>query len=62
MDFLTTAELSDVWGISQRRIAILCKEGRIDGAILKGKTWIVPSTAQKPKDLRKVPRKGHLAV
>ena len=59
MDFLTTAELSDVWGISQRRIAILCKEGRIDGAVLKGKTWLVPAKTKKPENMRKVPRKGH---
>lgn len=54
MDYLTTTELTDKWKISSRRIQILCKEGRIDGAILKGNTWLIPSNAQKPEDLRKV--------
>ena len=38
MDFLTTAEYAKIWNISQRRVAIYCKEGRIEGAVLKGKT------------------------
>ena len=42
MNFLTTAEYAKIWNISQRRVAIYCKEGRIDGAVLKGKTWLIP--------------------
>ena len=57
MEYLTTAELSKIWNISQRRIAILCKEGRVNGAILKGKTWLVPSTSKKPVDPRKLKSK-----
>lgn len=53
MDYLTTTEMSEKWNISRRRIATLCKEGRISGAILKGKTWLIPSEAEKPDDPRK---------
>ena len=53
MDYLTTIELSERWKISPRRIQILCKEGRIQGAVLKGHTWLIPSGAQKPDDMRK---------
>ena len=35
MDYLTSAEVAEKWNISQRRVAIYCKEGRIDGAVLK---------------------------
>lgn len=42
MEYLTTAEQAEIWRISQRRVAILCKEGRIEGAVLKGKTWLIP--------------------
>lgn len=31
---------------------MLCAEGRIDGVIKKGKTWLIPSDAQKPDDAR----------
>lgn len=53
MDYLTTAEFASKWKVSQRRIAIYCKEGRISGAVMKGKMWMIPSTAEKPIDPRK---------
>ncbi len=49
MDFLTTAEYAKIWNISQRRVAIYCKEGRIDGAVLKGKTWLIPENTKNRK-------------
>ena len=52
MDYITTVEMSKIWGISSRRIGVLCAEGRIDGVIKKGKTWLIPSDAQKPEDAR----------
>ena len=52
MDYLTATELSKVWNISTRRIGVLCTEGRVDGAIKKGKMWLIPDTAQKPADAR----------
>ena len=54
MELLTTTEMSEKWNISRRRIATLCKEGRVDGAVLKGKTWLLPSDAKKPEDPRQV--------
>lgn len=53
MNFLTTVEMSEKWGISSRRISLLCTQGRIDGAIKKGKTWLLPEDAVKPEDKRK---------
>lgn len=53
MDYLTTLEMSEKWGISARRIALLCEQGRIVGVVKKGKTWLIPEDAQKPADKRK---------
>lgn len=53
MEYFTTAELAEKWGISQRRVGIYCKEGRLEGAMLKGKTWLIPADAAKPEDPRK---------
>lgn len=41
------------WDIS-RRVTTLCAEGRIEGAILKGNTWLIPENAEKPDDPRRV--------
>lgn len=48
MEYLTTAEFAKKWGVSQRRVAIYCKEGRIKGAVIKGRTWLIPESAIKP--------------
>ena len=52
MEYFTTVEMSEKWKISSRRISVLCVEGRIDGAVKKGKTWLIPSDAEKPCDER----------
>lgn len=52
MEYLTTVEMSERWNITSRRIGVLCAEGRIDGAIKKGKTWLIPFDAEKPMDGR----------
>jgi Fic family protein len=52
MSYMTTNEASLKWGISDRRIRILCNEGKIEGAIKFGRNWSVPSDAMKPIDNR----------
>lgn len=53
MEYLTTLEMSEKWGISARRIALLCEQGCIDGVVKKGKTWLIPEDATRPADRRK---------
>lgn len=53
MEYLTTVEMSERWNITPRRIGVLCSEGRIEGAIKKGKTWLIPSNVAKPLDARR---------
>ena len=54
MELLTTSEMANKWDISRRRVTTLCAEGRIEGAILKGNTWLIPENAEKPDDPRRV--------
>ena len=44
--------MSEKWGISTRRIRILCIEGRIPGAHKNNAYWVIPEDAIKPKDER----------
>lgn len=53
MDYITTIEMSKIWGISSRRIFLLCSQGRVPGAEKKGKTWLIPKDAVKPTDPRR---------
>ena len=50
--FMTVKEASAKWGISDRRIRVLCAEGKIPGAIKEGKTWKFPIDTVKPIDRR----------
>ena len=52
MKYHSIKEVSERWGISTRRIQILCKDGRIPGIILIGRTWCIPEDAEKPADAR----------
>ena len=58
MDYLTTSELAEKWDISRRRVTLLCSQGRIKGAILKGNTWLIPENAEKPDDPGRVRKNG----
>lgn len=52
MEYMSAREAADKWGVSQRRVAILCSEHRIDNATMVGNMWIIPTTAEKPIDAR----------
>lgn len=54
LSFISDKEAAEKWDISQRRVAILCSENRIDGAMVVGNMWIIPSNAEKPIDKRTV--------
>ena len=58
MELLTTSEMAKKWDISRRRVTTLCAQGRIEGAILKGNTWLIPENAEKPDDSRRVRKNG----
>ena len=59
MEYLTTSETAERWGITARRVQVLCKEGRIDGAVYKG-VWLIPADAKKPEDPRKLKYKSEI--
>lgn len=57
MDYLSSAEIAKKWNVSQRRVAVFCKEGRVDGAVLIGRMWMIPKDAEKPIDPRRMTNK-----
>lgn len=50
--YMTVKEAAAKWGISERRVRVLCAEGKISGAYQQGRGWKIPSNAVKPADGR----------
>ncbi len=48
MKYLSVAEIAKKWNVAERTVRNYCSNGKITNAIIKGKTWYIPDTAQKP--------------
>lgn len=49
---MTTKQASEKWGISDRRIRVLCFQGKTDGAWRERKNWFIHGSVSKPSDGR----------
>lgn len=52
MEYIKVSKAAEKWGISARRVRVLCAEGKIDGVVRKGKLYMIPENAVKPMDGR----------
>lgn len=52
MEFITIEQASEKWGISHRRIQVLCAEGRIAGVVKFGRALAIPVASEKPNNAR----------
>lgn len=50
--YMSAKQAAEKWKISDRRVRILCLEGKIPGVIREGRRWKIPENAKKPKDGR----------
>lgn len=50
--YLSVKEIAEKWGISERRVRVLCSEGKIPGVFKEGRAWKIPIDAVKPSDGR----------
>ena len=48
VNYISVEEASQKWQISERSVRNYCAQGRVEAALLEGKTWKIPSTAEKP--------------
>ena len=46
--YISVEEAARKWQISERSVRNYCAQGRVEGALLEGKTWKLPAIAQKP--------------
>ncbi|MDR3288624.1 MAG: helix-turn-helix domain-containing protein [Peptococcaceae bacterium] len=52
MDYMTTKEAANRWGITIRQVQSQCEGGRVDGAVRLGHMWLIRKDAPKPMDGR----------
>ena len=52
MEYISAQQAAKKWGVSDRRVRILCSEGKIPGAAKDGKSYRIPKNAAKPADGR----------
>ena len=49
--FISVSEAADKWGITKRRVQILCNEGRIEGAQKQSGVWLIPARSLRPSKI-----------
>jgi len=52
VEYLSIRQTAEKWGLSKRRIQVLCSENRIPGAMKVDYSWVIPADAEKPLDAR----------
>ena len=59
--FMSVKQAAKKWGLSDRRVRVLCSEGKIPGAYQEGRSWKIPVDAEKPADGRYKSKENILA-
>ena len=57
-DLKTPEDLALEWGLTARRVQYLCREGRIEGAVKKGRQWLLPADTKKPERQKSGPKQN----
>ncbi len=50
LKFISAKEAAEKWSISEKKVIKLCSENKINGAIMVGNIWKIPSTAENPTE------------
>ncbi len=58
--YMTIKETSILWNLSERSVRNYCALGRVEGAILEGGVWKIPSDAKKPVRSNEKENKNYL--
>ena len=52
MDYISVQQAAEQWALSDRRVRLLCEQGKIEGVMKEGRSYRIPSDAVKPLDGR----------
>lgn len=59
MAYISVEEAGKSWGISARRVRVLCQENRIQNAKIIGGKWMIPDYEKKPENKKKTKAEGY---
>lgn len=62
MEYWKIKEIAELWGLSERSVQALCADGKIEGAVRFGRSWMIPKTAKRPIDKRTREGRAHVDV
>jgi len=60
LDWISPSQASEKWGITERQVQSLCKNGKIKNAVRLGRSWLIPKDEPKPLDGRTKEAKGQV--
>jgi len=46
--YITVQEAAVKWGVTDRRVQLWCKTGKIPGVTMLSRIWIIPEDAERP--------------
>ncbi len=52
MEYISVKQAAEQWGLSDRRVRLLCEQGKIAGVVKKGRSYLIPADTIKPADGR----------
>lgn len=52
LEYIKVSQAAEKWGLSTRRVRVLCAENKINGVIRKGSLYMIPADAERPIDGR----------
>ena len=52
MELMTVAEAAKIWGLTKRRVQVMCETGQIKNAKRLGNMWVFPKDTIRPLDGR----------
>lgn len=50
--YMTVSEAAEKWDINKRTVQIMCADEKIESVARFGKSWAIPSDAERPDDKR----------
>ena len=48
MKYMSVSEAAKKWNVTERSVRNYCSNGKVEGAFLQGRVWLIPSEANKP--------------